>query len=445
MQSFCLKAAGFLFISGCAATQFSLSKKRAPASEFIPVSADNSIDREIKTLDAKLDNDHLHTLSEVPIETNHKVQKWLKYFSKDRARFQRFLDRGEVYRPLIEKILVQEGIPAELYYLAMIESGFVVHATSHASAVGIWQFIPGTAQRFGLKKTSDVDERRDVIRATQAAAKYLKNLHAAFQSWYLAMAGYNAGEGRILRAVVNGGSRDFWELVQRKALPAETRNYVPKFLAALMIGRNPEKYGFNRPSESPFPDVESAQVKGRVSLAEIARHSRIELSTLKRLNPHLIQNRTPATNTLYPIWVPKGHAKITMASNSKLQQETAVKPRKVSNGSSIAKSQTRYHRVKRGESLSSISARYNVKIADLRKLNSLKSTKIHSNQKLIIAKNIPKQARRSYIKYRIRPGEGLAQIARRFSVSVSQLMKYNNLRSTRIYAGNRLKVPSNEI
>lgn len=151
----------------------------------------------------------------IPVELNEHVQRWITYFTeRDRERFQRFLNRGQLYRDVVENVLEENDLPAELYYLAMIESGFRTDAHSHASAVGVWQFIPGTARRYGLRIDRYVDERRDPIRATEAAAKYLRDLYNVFGSWHLAMAAYNAGEIRVLRAVFKGRTRNFWELIK---------------------------------------------------------------------------------------------------------------------------------------------------------------------------------------------------------------------------------------
>jgi membrane-bound lytic murein transglycosylase D len=382
----------FVLLAGCATQRVVTTTIGEPMPEYhaastVETRADPEIDEEILSVDDGLEHNGVRALPKVPIEINRKVQEWIRYFSKDKARFQRYMDRGEVYRPLIEKVLRQSGVPTELYYLAMIESGFVVHASSHASAVGIWQFIPGTAHRFGLKKTSDLDERRDVVRSTAAAAVYLKNLHAAFQSWYLAMAGYNAGEGRILRTVVNGGSRDFWELVERKALPAETRDYVPKFLAALLIGRHPERFGFRRPKAESFPSVEAALVPPRVPLNVIARHSGVSLETLKFLNPHLIRGRSPSQSAPYAIWVPQGRALQTVEAREKMETSPAMTVRAPAARSLAKTSAPNYHRVKRGETLGSISARYKVKVASLRRLNRLRGSKVWVGQKLRLADN----------------------------------------------------------
>ena len=182
---------------------------------------------------------------QIPFEFNKRVAEWISYFSqKDRERFQRFLDRAEPYREAVENILEENGVPSDLYYLGMIESGFVVQAKSHAKAVGVWQFMRPTGKLYGLGVDAYVDERKDPIRATEAAAKLMRDLYREFHSWYLAMAAYNAGLGRIRGAVKRGHSNDFWELVEKKVLPRETMDYVPKFLAARYIGENPDVFAF---------------------------------------------------------------------------------------------------------------------------------------------------------------------------------------------------------
>lgn len=346
------------------------------------------IEQEILEADAELKADVAETKDRssadrprIPLEINEQVQKWIHFFTvTDRERFHSFLKRGSIYKDLIQDILKKNGVPRELYYLAMIESGFVIHAKSRARAVGPWQFIKGTGLRYGLKQDRYVDERRDIVRATEAAANYLKGLYAAFQSWYLAMASYNAGEGRILGAVVRGQSRDFWELVERKALPPETRNYVPKFLAAAIIGRHPEKYGFSDIQDKPFPETEAAVVPGGVKLTSIAHKAGIPLKTLKQLNPHLLRATTPASLKTYSIWVPEGHGE----KIAQLRLERTVPMR------TIAKQ--RYarvvHRVRKGEALLMLSRRYRVPVSKLKRVNRLRTNRIFAGQRLIIPKQI---------------------------------------------------------
>lgn len=181
----------------------------------------------------------------IPFQFNQKVKQWIHYFSeKNRTRFQRYLDRGQRYRGIIQRILRKEGVPVDLYYLAMIESGFELKARSSMGAVGPWQFIRSTGRAYGLRTSGRVDERKDLRKSTRAAAKFLKTLHGQFGSWYLAMAAYNAGGGRIRQSIRKGRTRDFWELVRKRVLPRETMAYIPKYIAARYIGEHPHYFGF---------------------------------------------------------------------------------------------------------------------------------------------------------------------------------------------------------
>jgi membrane-bound lytic murein transglycosylase D len=187
----------------------------------------------------------------------------------------------------------------------MIESGYASKARSGAHAVGIWQFIAPTARRYGLKVNHDVDERLDVMRSTRAAARYLKDLKEEFGSWYMAMAAYNCGEGRVRSAIRRQRTRDFWTLAHRHALPAETADYIPKFQAAMKIARNPGAYGFGRVIHYEFPEVKLVKIRQQVDLDVIARQHRVPVANLKALNPNLLKERTPRLASGYGVWVPR--------------------------------------------------------------------------------------------------------------------------------------------
>jgi membrane-bound lytic murein transglycosylase D len=242
----------------------------------------------------------------IPLEKNFHVRKWIRYFTRDnRERFDRFMERGARYRTLVQEILADNGVPPEMYYLAMIESGYASRARSRASAVGIWQFIAPTARRYGLRVDHEVDERIDIRRSTKAAARYLLDLREEFGSWYLAMAAYNCGEGRIRRIIKRHKTRDYWTLMRQNALPAETAQYVPKFQAAMHIARNPQAYGFDHKTHYDFPEVRKVKVQGRLPLREIARNKRVSLEAMRALNPHLLREKTPRAKKGYEIWVPR--------------------------------------------------------------------------------------------------------------------------------------------
>src|SRR3989338_4539642 len=181
----------------------------------------------------------------IPLVMNDQVQGWLDYFQgRGRVHFERYLRRSGKYTQMMRQVLKSEGMPGDLVYLSMIESGFNPHAYSSARATGAWQFIYETGRRYGLKVDSWVDERRDPEKSTVAAAKYLKDLYDRFNNWYLAAAGYNAGEGKIGRAIRKYATEDFWEIAEQKYLKRETKDYVPKLIAAALIAKDPEKYGF---------------------------------------------------------------------------------------------------------------------------------------------------------------------------------------------------------
>lgn len=370
----------------------------------------------------------------IPVEINEHVEKWITYFTKkDRERFQRFLDRGMLYRDVVENTLEENDLPAELYYLAMIESGYVTSAHSRASAVGVWQFIQGTGKRYGLRIDQYIDERRDPIRATEAAAKYLRDLYNVFGSWYLAMAAYNSGEMRVLRAVFKAGTRDFWELHKKKALPSETRDYVPKFLAAVLIGQNPEKYGFRvRDTGETYPNLELTEVPPRLPLSTLAKQSGISLSTLKKVNPHIKGNAVPPGRSAYEIWIPQERATAVKGLYAKLEKMVPTPER----GSS--RNVASVHRVRRGDNLSRIAKKYKISVGHLKRINNLRSNKIMVGMKLRVS---PKSyANSQVVRYKVRRGDNLIVLARRFNTTVKKIKSTNGLRKNRIYIGQVLKI-----
>jgi len=234
------------------------------------------------------------------------VKKWIDFFSGDgRERFSIFLQRGQQYKGIIQYVLKKHKMPQSLYYLAMIESGFNFNAVSSAKAVGVWQFMAPTAKRYGLRINNYLDERKDPIRASIAASQYLKDLYNVFGSWYLAIASYNAGEARVMNVIMRAKSRDYWELAEQGALPRETSDYAPQFVAAAIIGRNPEKYGFVAPVDvNPIPRLSAIKAPSQVDLRKIASALDLNFADLKRFNPHFSGFKTPPSDSYYLIWVP---------------------------------------------------------------------------------------------------------------------------------------------
>lgn len=245
----------------------------------------------------------------LPLHVNDRVHRWVDRFrNEQRLAFQRLLDRQGAYDELIRKRLRARGMPEELLYLAMMESGLSNRAVSHASAVGLWQFMGPTAQQYGLRVDEWVDERQDPVRATDAALEYLAWLHERYGSWYLAAAAYNAGPGtvdRVLARHADGRTGDedlYWEVLDH--LPRETRDYVPRLVAATLLAEGAEAEGFDVDRAKPYR-YERVFVPGGTSLPRVAWLLDVEPRVLRNLNPHLIQGVTPPDET-YPIRVPPG-------------------------------------------------------------------------------------------------------------------------------------------
>ncbi len=390
--------------------------------------------RVVESATEKLEQQKLdESIGEIKVVKNAAVDKWIDYFAnKDKERFQRFLDRGEYYKELVQTILEENGLPHELYYLAMIESGFVKYARSRASAVGTWQFMKGTGKQYGLDVNSYVDERKDPIRATEAATKYLGDLYMAFKSWELALAAYNCGEHRVLRSIMRGDTRDYWSLNEKKLIPRETRNYVPKFMAAVIIGNNPEKYGFEDPSKmvtERYPDVESVEVPSSTNLKKVANLAGIDYKMLRKINYHLRRGITPPFQKAYEIWVPKGKGRSVASINPILNKFKSKATQDTKN----------YYVVKRGDTLSRIARKFNERVSYLKRLNNISGSRIYVGQKLrVTAKSYSSAGGHEY--YFVKRGDSLSEIGQKFNIRISTLKTLNGIRGNRIYVGQKLKV-----
>jgi membrane-bound lytic murein transglycosylase D len=287
------------------------------------------------------------------------------YRTQLRGFYQRALDRGGRYLPQIEGVLRREQLPSELAYLPLIESGFRLQAVSHAGAVGPWQIIRSTARRYGLRIDGYVDERRDPLKSTQAAARYLKDLYAQFGDWHLSLAAYNSGEMKVARALELGETGDYWEISARGLLKPETRDFVPRFLAAVQIARAPEAYGFDGPETEPFP-YETVRVDRSVALTTVAKLAKVSATELTELNPALHRGVTPPTG--YPLRVPAGTKSIVELALARIRHDAT----QVVAASVPATATARTHRMKRGETLGAIAKRYRVSVPSLMKLNGIR-------------------------------------------------------------------------
>jgi len=265
-------------------------------------------------------------------------------------------DRLKGYEEMMKKIFREKNLPEELFYLALIESGYNPTALSRAKASGIWQFVSQTAKRYGLRVDKWVDERRDPEKSTYAAAEYLKTLHGLFNSWDLATAGYNAGEGKVMRAMKNARSNDFWEISKHRYLKQETKKYVPMFLAAVTIAKEPQKYGFTDIAYHPPLVYEKVKVPPSTSLALIARAAETDLAEIRSLNPALIREKTPPTPPSFDIKLPVGKKDAFEKNFSLLSQPSGKKSQ---------------HRVCSGETLTRVAKKYQIRLQDLCAANEL--------------------------------------------------------------------------
>jgi membrane-bound lytic murein transglycosylase D len=300
------------------------------------------------------------------VVVNERVRYFLDRYTGDRREVvSLWLERAARYLDMIREVFRGRGLPEELAFVAMIESGYNPKAVSRAGAKGMWQFMAPTARRYGLRVDRWVDERLDPVKSTAAAAAYLQDLYSLFGSWALAKAGYNAGEMKVARAIRLTGTNDFWELAQSRYLRDETKNFVPAIHAATVIGRDPSRYGFE-PGTAELPATATVRVPPRTRLSVLAAKSGIPLATLRALNPVLIRATTPPGRP-YELTVPLADAG---------RMRAAVAPKKRTVVAARGKSQrvaeaTDIHVVRPNETVKGIAHRYGIKVADLLRWNTL--------------------------------------------------------------------------
>jgi len=387
---------------------------------------------------------------DLPVAVNEQVLNMVASFSARpgvRRRFEEGLQRAGKYMPMIRAVLEREGLPKDLAYVAMIESSFKTRARSRARAQGVWQFIGATGRRYGLHRTAAVDERSDPVKATEAAAGYFKDLHEIFNDWYLAMAAYDAGEGRVARAIARTGAETYWELCRLGALPKETRLYVPSVIAAALIGKNQAHYGFHVAPEAPV-SFETVRLNKPVNVRRLAQACRLDADELIELNPELRGSTTPKIPSGYDFRVPVGAGEIVTA---RLGQVPAA-----------AAPSLRQYRVRKGETLARVARRYGVSLASLAEANDLSPRARLAPRRILVipereeasVSRRPKKGERrrtaeagepardtAGVAYSVRKGDTLFSIATTHHTTVQKLREWNRLdASNAIQPGDRLNL-----
>jgi len=380
----------------------------------------------------------------IPMVMNKHIQAEINLFTKGNEKnfFIKSYKRSGMYRPHIVKALKEAGLPVELSWLPLIESGFKAAALSKARALGLWQFIPSTGYKFGLKRDIFIDERMDPFKATEAAIAYLKELHSIFGDWATVLAAYNCGEGRVLRVIRSQNVNyldNFWDLYER--LPRETARYVPRFLAVLHILKDMEKYGLDSTDLDQPLEYETIIVTKQVRLKDIAKKIGSSEKTLKQLNPELRYKILPGNE--YPLKVPRGKGSVLLACLDNIPVSYLPRPAYVK------------HRVRTGETLSTIARKYRTSMSKIARANKIyKRNYIVAGTILNIPQKgtiIPEPKKYNKSKYGqptthvVKSGDSLWIIARRYGTTTKKIQGTNNLSSTNLHIGQVLKIPGRNI
>jgi membrane-bound lytic murein transglycosylase D len=453
-----LTAAGFL--GGCAmkprgSSSGKISARDASDQPHAQISEEESSS---EAVEENVEKPYHSRYGDVALDQNKYVDRWIQYFTgKGRPHMARYLSRSARYLPMMKNTLRENGLPEDLVYVALIESGFSPVAHSHANAVGYWQFIRGTGKRYGLRIDGFIDERRDPVLSTKAAAEYFKALHNLFGNWHLALAGYNAGENRVNRAIRRYYTRDFWDLYTRRySFTRETKNYIPKFIAAAMIAKNPEKYGFTDVEYQDPLSYDTVELKHPISLSRLAQNLNVDVDEMRLLNPKFRGDYIPITRgSETVIRIPVGRANDALA---------AVPLSVSSMPTQVVWNEYFYYRIRHGDNLSHIAHRYHTTVSKLRRLNDLSNRAVlRIGRRLKVpdpggaalysmgAKGAASKVDRTQSSlprsgvavHVVRKGENLSTIAQKYGTSVSHLLQLNHLsRRSVIRVGQRIRVRS---
>ncbi len=383
--------------------------------------------------------DLLNTRFDIPVVLNDDVLRLLNFYqNRGREIMEEGLKRSGMYLPLFREIFREEGVPLDLVYMAHVESHFKPNAYSRAKARGLWQFMLGTGRVYGLRQDWWIDERSDIVKSTHAAAQHLRDLYERFENWDLAMAAYNVGSRRIDRVRRRYGKIDYWTMVKRRMLPRETRSFVPSILAALLIFRNPERYGFWVEPDPPL-QFETINLKEQVDLRVVAEEIDVRVADLFALNPELRRGITPFHDDDYKLKVPLGKADLLEKRLANLPKDRKV--------------QVRHHKVKRGETLGLIAQRYRSSVTAIAQVNRIRNVhRLREGQDLLIplaggysaasaARSVNPTSQQLPATHIVRRGDSLSRIAGRYRVPIRDLLLWNNLKVDQIiYPGQRIRI-----
>ncbi len=409
--------------------------------EEIPVLSDSEIDLLRSRMAGTLPEMPKFT---IPVPADHpRVLEALEYLSANRNEvIAEGLARGQRYLPLIRETFAAEGVPLELAYIPLIESLYKPNVRSRASAVGLWQLMAPTARLYGLRVDWYVDERRDPVKSTRAIARFILDYYREFNDWHLAIAAYNGGRGRVGRALQRTGTDDFWSLASiPRSLPRETREFVPKILAAILIGTDPQAYDVRFIAQEEFR-YDEVEIDSMTDLQIIAEAAGTTLETIQDLNPQLLRRTTPNFDR-YTLRVPEGRAEQFRVAYAAIPESERVRVVE--------------HRIGNGQTLSRIADMYDTSVAAITDLNGIRNQhRIRAGHTLLIPAGQPTAPRRTaaapaptqggantpgeQITHTVRRGENLSRIASAYGTTVTAIKRWNNMSNDRIYVGDRLEV-----